>query len=140
MIALLDQATNYVVMLNDSLRVISYLNLKSCISELKATHAFAFYFAHHEQLSLSPEHAHHQPIPVLNELHDAIVAWSFMYADYGQWRNPYQWGALYRKKDIVWALKAFYDNRLSVLQVPAEFALDNVGVCYKKPKMWYVAH
>lgn len=134
------QSTRYVVLLNDSLRFVSYVNLSEAIQALKSTHAYAFYFTHNIQTTLSPDLAMYQPVPVLNELPHNMVAWAFMYADFGQWRNPFQWGALYRKNH----LSAIFENsQLSVtanMQLSGDVALDEVGICYKNPKLCYVAY
>lgn len=136
---IVSDASDYLLLLNDSLLVIRYINLVECIEWLEKTYAYGFYLMQDKKSTLSPFTGNFQPVPILNKVHSTIYAWAFHYADCGDWRNPLQWGCLYKKSDLIQAINSLLFVAGNSDKPSELIDLENIGLCYKKPKLCFIA-
>lgn len=126
-----DQIGEYVLLLNDSMVLSKYINLRDCIHDLERTGSLGYYLTHNRSCDYSYKTGKKQPVPLLNKLTEDLYAWAFHYADWGDWRMPFHFGALYRKKDFL--------HNASHLSNPIEIneygELENIGLCPSSPKI-----
>ena len=140
---LIDSSTQHILFAHDGIVVNRFIDFNECIQMLEKTFAYGFYLSLAPEQTISRQTGYDQPVAVCNNLLKDLYAWAFGYTATGDYRAYNNLSmTLYRKSDVLKDFNSLeFSNPQELIHAWKECKIDleNVGLCYEKPKVGYIS-